>query len=61
MEKKWMVGRGRSPSFPGRQGSSSRTTSLLLTSSFLMDGFKIPLLGEAETAIKLTLGLVTRS
>lgn len=43
----------------GWPGSSRRRTWLLLTSSFLMDGFKIPLLGEAETAAQLTLGWVT--
>ena len=55
------MGGGRSPFLPGGQGSSSPATSPGLTRSFLIDWFKIPFLGEAKTAIKLTLGLVTRS
>ncbi|XP_025875091.2 uncharacterized protein [Vulpes vulpes] len=57
------AGCDRSPSVPrqGWPGSSSRRTWALLTSSFPPGWCHIPFLGEAETAVRRILGLVTRS
>lgn len=53
---KRQIGCGEVTFLRGQQGSIRQTTYLVLTRGFLIDCFKIPFLGEAETVIQFQFG-----